>query len=155
MDPESGEVVFVGSETETALLQFAKELEWRDFKETRDAPIIVQVISFSSGRMGMGVVIKLPEGGYRAYFKGACEVLATKSTSHIVIHQDGQYPDSIVAQRIDELAQTNIGRTIVFHANQTLRTTTIYYRDFPSWPGMRFDDQGDVRFFLFVPIFFS
>ena len=156
-DPESGEVVFVGSKTETALLQFAKELEWPDFKETRDAANIIQMIPFSSERKSMGVVIELPQGGYRAYFKGASEILAKKSTSHVVVNQDGQYPNGIVTQRIDELAQENIDRTIIFYANQTLRTIAVCYRDFPSWPppGMRRDDEGDVRFFLFVPIFFS
>ena len=154
-DPESGEVIFVGSKTETALLQFAKELEWRDFKETRDAADIVQMIPFSSERKSMGVVVRLPQGGYRAYFKGASEILAKKSTRHVVVHQDGQYPDGIVTQPIDELAEENINRTIIFYANQTLRTIAVCYRDFSSWPPpeMRRDDQGDVRVFLFVPNF--
>ncbi|KAJ7715037.1 hypothetical protein DFH07DRAFT_703735, partial [Mycena maculata] len=34
--PETGELIFVGSNTETALLQFAQELKWPDFKTTRD-----------------------------------------------------------------------------------------------------------------------
>ena len=60
------------------------------------------MIPFSSERMSMGAVIKLPQGGYRAYFRGVSdvsEVLATKSTSHIVIHKDGQYLDGSAHRR--------------------------------------------------------
>ena len=154
-DPESGEVIFIGSKTETALLQFARELGWQDFKKTRDAANIIQMIPFSSERKSMGVVIKLPGGGYRAYFKGASEILAKKSTNHVVVHQDGQYPNGIVTQPIDELAEENITRTIIFYANQTLRTIAVCYRDFPSWPppGMRLDNEGDVRSLLFNAMF--
>ena len=37
-----------------------------------------------------------------------------------------------MAQRIDELNQENIDRTIIFLRQPTLRITTVYYRDFPS-----------------------
>jgi Ca2+-transporting ATPase len=149
VDPESGEIIFVGSKTETALLQFAKELKWRDFKETRDSANIIQMIPFSSERKSMAVVVKLPNGGYRAYFKGASEILAKKSTNHVVVHRDGKYPNGIETQPIDELAKENISRTIIFYANQTLRTIAVCYRDFTSWPprGMKLDEQGDVSFF--------
>ncbi|KAJ3515894.1 hypothetical protein NLJ89_g1472 [Agrocybe chaxingu] len=149
VDAESGEVIFVGSKTETALLQFAKELKWRDFKETRDAADVVQMIPFSSERKSMGVVIRKPSGGYRVYFKGASEILAKKSTSHIVVNQDGKYPaGGIETKPIDEIAQDNISRTIIFYANQTLRTISLCYRDFESWPprGMSRDENGDVPF---------
>jgi len=151
VDPESGDVIFVGSKTETALLQFAKELQWRDFKETRDTAIIIQMIPFSSERKSMAVVVKHPSGGYRAYFKGASEILAKKSTSYVVVHQDGKYPNGIETHLIDELAKENISRTIIFYANQTLRTIALCYRDFPSWPpyGMKLDEQGDVGFLLY------
>lgn len=145
-DPETGEIIFIGSKTETALLQFAQELKWNDFQKTRDAADIVQMIPFSSERKSMGVVVHLPGGGYRAYFKGASEILAKKSTGHIVIHQDGKYPSDIETSPNDELAMENISRTIIFYANQSLRTIAICYRDMSSWPppGMSFDAQGDV-----------
>ena len=65
-EPNTGKKIFVGSKTETALLQFTKELNWRNAKETRDAASVVQMIPFSSERKSMGVVIKKPQGGYRA-----------------------------------------------------------------------------------------
>jgi Ca2+-transporting ATPase len=37
IDPETGEVIFVGSKTETALLQFAKDPDWDNWKQTRES----------------------------------------------------------------------------------------------------------------------
>ena len=151
--PESGGKIFIGSKTETALLQFAKELQWPDFASTRHEAKIIQMIPFSSERKSMGVVIKRPTGGYRAYFKGASEILAKKSTHHIVVEKE-QYGDEIKTRVIDELGQENISRTIIFYANQTLRTIALCYRDFEFWPprDMAIDEQGDVRFLsAFLP----
>lgn len=51
---ESGELEFVGSKTETALLRFCKELGWKNYKETREAAKVVQMVyvflSFTSSR---------------------------------------------------------------------------------------------------------
>ncbi|PPR03673.1 hypothetical protein CVT24_007794 [Panaeolus cyanescens] len=147
-DPETGKPIFIGSKTETALLEFAKELKWKNFKETRDAAKVVQMIPFSSERKAMGVVIQRPDGRYRVYFKGASEILAKKSTRHIVVSRDHSASDEIETKEIDAHSRDNISRTIIFYANQTLRTIAVCYRDFSSWPprGMSVDDQGDVPF---------
>lgn len=151
-DPETGETIFIGSKTETALLQFAQELKWKDFQQTRNAADIVQLIPFTSERKSMGAVIRLPTGGYRAHFKGASEILAKKSTRHIVVYQDGKCPDGIEIRPIDDLARENISRTIIFYANQTLRTIALCYRDFPSWPppGMTLDAEHEVSLFYLL-----
>lgn len=47
-DRESGKTVFVGSKMETALLKFAQELGWGEYKKTRDMHEVVQMIPFSS-----------------------------------------------------------------------------------------------------------
>ena len=65
-DPETGMKVFVGSKTETALLEFAKENGWADHKDTRDSADIVQMIlERASERKTMGVVVRLNNGLYR------------------------------------------------------------------------------------------
>ena len=149
VDPESGELVFVGSKTETALLQFAKELGWRSFKETRDTADIVQMIPFSSERKAMGVVVTVNGGrGYRAYFKGASEILSRKCTNHVVVktlaEAEKQENDGLVQTKaIDELSEENISRTIIFYANQMLRTIALCYRDFESWPPPGCDEHTD------------
>lgn len=149
VDPESGEPIFIGSKTETALLQFAKELGWRNFRETRESAEIVQLIPFSSERKGMGVVVRLASGSYRFYAKGASEILSKKCISHVVVNKDGNFDASGVVESgpIDDLAQDNISRTIIFYANQSLRTLALCYRDFPTWPpaGSTLSEQHEVR----------
>ncbi|KIY43940.1 calcium-translocating P-type ATPase [Fistulina hepatica ATCC 64428] len=149
-DKETGEPLFVGSKTETALLKMAKELEWPNYMTTRDAADTVQMIPFSSERKAMGVVVRLCEGRYRALFKGASEILSKRCTSFTVVNKDGQSSseDEILTAPVDELAMDNISRTIIFYANQTLRTIALCYRDFDSWPPAKaqLDDQGEVPF---------
>ncbi|KAK7033038.1 calcium-transporting ATPase [Favolaschia claudopus] len=143
-DPETGETVFIGSKTETALLMFALELQWRDFRATRDGATVVQMIPFSSDRKAMGVVVRTPKGKYRLYLKGASEILSKKCARHVVVHKDGAGSGDgdaeIETTDIDELANDNISRTTIFYANQMLRTIALCYRDLESWP-----PQGAVR----------
>jgi Ca2+-transporting ATPase len=138
VDPETGEVSFVGNKTETALLKFAKELGWADYKKTRDAVTVLQMIPFSSKRKAMGVVVKLMDGRARLYLKGASEILSKMCTRHVVVGKDarehGGHDEEVETSLIDELASDNISRTIIFYANQTLRTIALCYRDFESWP---------------------
>ncbi|KAJ7227086.1 Ca-transporting ATPase [Mycena pura] len=136
--PETGELMFVGSKTETALLKFAQELQWPDFKATRDAAVVLQMIPFSSERKAMGVVVKTRQGKFRLYLKGASEILSKKCVSHVVVHKPGtgnqSAAEEIETAAIDELANDNITRTTIFYANQTLRTIALCYRDFDTWP---------------------
>jgi Ca2+-transporting ATPase len=77
-DTVTGQREFVGSKTETAVLQFAKELGWADYQKTHEEAEIVQMIPFSSERKAMGAVVKLPNGKWRLYLKGASETLTKK-----------------------------------------------------------------------------
>jgi Ca2+-transporting ATPase len=43
------------------------------------------MIPFSSERKAMGVVVKLPNGKWRLYLKGASENLTEKCVRHVVI----------------------------------------------------------------------
>ncbi|KAF9223507.1 Ca-transporting ATPase [Gyrodon lividus] len=152
LDPATDEVVFIGSKTETALLSFAKELKWTDYKETRDAAEVVQMIPFSSDRKAMGVVVKLENGGYRLYVKGASEILTKLCTRHVVVSPDtnqvGDEDATVETAEIDTFSQENISRTIIFYANQTLRTIAVCYRDFSTWPppGMHTNDDGEMAY---------
>ena len=148
-DPDTQELVFVGSKTETALLKFAKENSWAHYKDTRDAADIVQMIPFSSERKAMGVVVRLGGGRCRLYLKGASEILTKRCTQHVIVSKPGAaHPDDIETKEIDELASDNISRTIIFYANQTLRKIAMCYRDFESWPpkGTQVTNSDEVRF---------
>lgn len=107
----------------------------------------------------MGVVFELPNGGgYRALFKGASEVLAKLSNRHVVVAEakddtsaDASKVDvSSTIPTVDFTAATrdNINRTIIFYANQSLRTIALCSRDFAHWPpaGAPEDEAGDVEY---------
>ncbi|KAI0368013.1 calcium-translocating P-type ATPase [Pilatotrama ljubarskyi] len=146
-EPETGKKVFVGSKTETALLNFAKENGWSDYKETRESADIVQMIPFSSERKAMGVVVRLPGGGFRLYLKGASEILTRICNRHVVVER-GSSDKELQTREIDDLARDNITRTIIFYANQTLRTIALCYRDFDSWPppGVQAETEDEVPY---------
>lgn len=148
-DPDTGELVFVGSKTETALLKFAKELGWQDYKQTREAADIVQMMPFSSARKAMGVVVKLGEGRWRIYLKGASEILARKCTRYVSVVRGAEGDEEssgIETREMDDLARDNVSRTIIFYANQMLRAITLCYRDFESWPpaGVSYTAEDEV-----------
>ncbi|KAL8278631.1 hypothetical protein RQP46_008923 [Phenoliferia psychrophenolica] len=145
---------FVGSKTETALLSFAKDQGWTDYKQVREKARIVQMIPFSSERKAMGVVVELPNGGgFRLLVKGASEVLAKISNRHVVVGENLQetseqaQSDVIQTEEFTEETRSNISRTIIFYANQSLRTIALCSRDFPRWPpiGAQKTESGDVE----------
>jgi Ca2+-transporting ATPase len=115
------------------------------------------MIPFSSERKAMGVVIKLPSGQYRFYAKGASEILSKRCDSHVVVRKgDGAVEGPVEIVPIDDLARENISRTIIFYANQTLRTIALCYRDFPSWPptDMELNEEREVSELLVSPFLF-
>ncbi|KAI0245317.1 HAD-like domain-containing protein [Lactifluus subvellereus] len=117
VDPENGVAMFIGSKTETALLKFAKELSWTNYKVTRDAVNVIQMVPFSSERKSMGCVARLPDRGHCLYIK--------------VVYCDSEndVPSSSAVETtpIRELEEGNISWTITFYASQTLRTIVLCY----------------------------
>lgn len=106
------------------------------------------MIPFSSERKAMGVAVKLTTGKYRVYFKGASEILSKKCVRHVVVHKDGATSDGkeVETAPITDLEEENISRTIIFYANQMLRTISICYKDFESWPpaGVSLNEENEV-----------
>ncbi|WRT66112.1 calcium-translocating P-type ATPase, PMCA-type [Kwoniella shivajii] len=130
---EEGNLGFVGSKTETALMKFAKASGWADWRKTREAYPVVQMIPFSSELKAMGVVVKIGDR-YRLYVKGASEVLTKKCTKHVVVSEDHDANSKLQTIDFTEDTMNNIMKTIIFYANQSLRTIALCYKDFESWP---------------------
>ncbi|PCH42057.1 Ca-transporting ATPase [Wolfiporia cocos MD-104 SS10] len=155
-NPETGKSEFVGSKTETALLKFARENRWPDYKRTREEAEIVQMIPFSSSRKAMGIVMRLKDGRWRFHLKGASEILTKRCTRYVVVTRDPQQPgtsgmyahDNIPTEEIEELANDNITRTTIFYANQMLRAIALCYRDFDTWPPPQahFNSEDEVEY---------
>ena len=142
VDPESGK--------ESALLGFAKELGWPNYKDTRNSANIVHMIPFSSDRKGIAGVVRLPDGSHRLYVKGA---RARNCARHVMITS---FNDAEVETApIGELEEDQISRAITLYASQTLCTIALCYRDFPSWPpkGVYFLDNDEASKRVTVPVF--
>ena len=146
---EDGNIIFVGSKTETALLRFAKDLGWADYRKTRGSAVVVQMIPFSSDLKAMGVVVKRGSR-HRLYVKGASEILTKNCTEYVVASEHTTTEAELQTARFTEETVNNISKTIIFYANQSLRTIALCYRDFESWPprGAENREMNDVPFDL-------
>ena len=121
---EDGKMTFIGSKTETAMLQFARDhLAMEDLSIVRANSTVVQLQPFDSKNKYMATVLRLASGQYRLLVKGASEVLLKLCSTTILAD------DSTVA-----LDTTEHELRINSYAEACLRTIAVVYRDFPAWP---------------------
>ncbi|KAK7927668.1 Calcium-transporting ATPase 2 [Apiospora marii] len=130
---EDGQSTFIGSKTETALLQLCKDhLGMQSLVQARANEQVVQMMPFDSSKKCMGAVIKRHSGGYRLLIKGASEILLECCTSKVVT-------TNLVTTELttSTLLGADIGvltDTINSYARKSLRTISLVYRDFSQWP---------------------
>ncbi|KAJ6809250.1 calcium-transporting ATPase 1, plasma membrane-type-like [Iris pallida] len=117
---QDGKVEILGTPTEAALLEFGLSLGG-DFKAVREEAKIVKVEPFNSAKKRMGVVIQLPEGGYRAHCKGASEIVLAACDKYI------DPAGSVVP--LDESMARQLNATIENFASEALRTLCLAYMD--------------------------
>ncbi|KAK1959656.1 calcium-translocating P-type ATPase [Colletotrichum sublineola] len=138
---EDGQATFIGSKTETALLQFAKDhLGMQGLAETRSNEEVVQIMPFDSGKKCMAAVIKLSGNtGYRLVVKGASEILLGYCTQKLNIAD-------LSTSALEQSDRQGLEHTIDSYAKQSLRTIALIYQDFPQWPphGVNADIEGHV-----------
>ena len=147
-EEKDGSIEFLGSKTEVALLQLAKDHLGMELATERASSEIVQLIPFDSARKCMGVVYRMPTGGYRLLVKGAAEIMlgvcSTKMADMEVSRND------IVTNQFPEKDHHAMLGAIDAYASQSLRTIGLVYRDFPSWPPRNAqvleDDASAVKF---------
>ena len=140
---EHGKQGFVGSKTETALLEFARmHLGMGPIATVRANQPTVYMIPFSSEKKCMGVVIKAGDR-FRLHVKGASEIVLGYCKSAI---QD-PFMDDLISQPISSGDRERLLETIDEYANQSLRTIGIVYKEFSSWPptNIRTNADGSVN----------
>ncbi|KAF4855272.1 Calcium-transporting ATPase 2 [Colletotrichum siamense] len=125
---EEGKSVFIGSKTETALLQLAKDhLGLQSLAEIRANEQVIHLMPFDSSKKCMGAVIRLRSGTYRLLVKGASEILleycSTKANFTTL--------DAEILTAMDRVSFTD---TIDEYANRSLRTIGLVYKDYQEWP---------------------
>ncbi|KAF2083154.1 calcium-translocating P-type ATPase [Saccharata proteae CBS 121410] len=126
---ENGEKAFIGSKTETALLNFAQQYIGMDSVSVeRSNANVVQFVPFDSGRKCMAAIVKLGNGTYRMYVKGASEIML----AHADKITDGT--KELSDRPMDDEHRDTLNRLIEAYASRSLRTIAFLYRDFESWP---------------------
>jgi P-type Ca2+ transporter type 2C len=119
---------FVGSNTESAILGFAKDhLRMGPVSEERAKEKIIQLVPFNGAYKCMATVIQLQDspGTCRVFIKGAAEILLSKCTRII------QHPKSDRSDIIELSPETKEGlaEIIKTYASRPLRTISLVYRD--------------------------
>ncbi|CAJ0554323.1 Ff.00g128360.m01.CDS01 [Fusarium sp. VM40] len=123
---DSGSAPFMGSSTETALLQFARQhLGMGNLAEERANSPIVAILPFDSSRKWMAVLVRIHDSRYRLLVKGAAEVVFEYSAFVI---SDPSFRTPIV--RLSETDRISYRNTVEQYANRMLRPVAMAYRDF-------------------------
>lgn len=128
---EDGKSGFIGTKTETALLDWARRNFAMDSLsiERANHPV-VQLFPFNSRQKCMGTVIRLADGRHRMFIKGAPEVVLAKCTQ--TISDPTSSAEVVPLQDADRDA---ISAVVSRYASLSLRTLGLAYRDFESWSG--------------------
>lgn len=132
---EDGKQSFVGTKTETALLDWARAyLGLGPLAIARSNSNITQLFPFNSQRKCMGAVIEIPgktkdKPRYRLFVKGASEIVLGECTTIL-----GDPARSPTTESLSDAAKEELNNTIFSYATKSLRTLGLAYREFESWP---------------------
>ncbi|KAJ5782638.1 ATPase P-type K/Mg/Cd/Cu/Zn/Na/Ca/Na/H-transporter [Penicillium paradoxum] len=128
---------FLGSQTEAALLRFSRDyLNLGQLDYERANAKIVDLLPFDASRKYMISISKLTTGSYRAYIKGAPEILLAKCVTTIAQPMQGIETAPLTDEGVEKIRQT-----ISQYASRSLRTIAICFRDFENLPFM---GEGEV-----------
>lgn len=136
---KDGKVSVLGSPTETAILEFGLQLggESAHYK----ASAIVKVEPFNSIKKKMSVLVSLPGGGFRAFCKGASEIVLEMCDK--IVNSNGESVSLSAKQR------KNITDVINGFACEALRTLCLAFRDMEKSPD---DDEIPDSKYTFIAI---
>ncbi|KAK7420416.1 plasma membrane calcium [Neonectria magnoliae] len=132
---ENGKMGFVGTKTETALLDWTRRcLGLGPLAIDRANHAVTRLFPFNSQRKCMGAVVEIPgeskdKSKYRLFIKGASEIVLGQCTTILGDPTKALETDGLSDKQREEI------RSIIFaYATNSLRTLGLAYRDFKSWP---------------------
>ncbi|KAE8298387.1 Plasma membrane calcium-transporting ATPase 2 [Larimichthys crocea] len=138
-DKEGGLPKQVGNKTECGLLGLVLDLK-RDYQSIRNQlpeEKLYKVYTFNSVRKSMSTVVKLSDGSFRMYSKGASEIVL-KKCSHIL----NEVGESRVFRPRDK--DDMVKKVIEPMACDGLRTICVAYRDFAGSPEPNWEDENNI-----------
>ncbi|KAJ4835750.1 Alpha carbonic anhydrase 4 [Turnera subulata] len=130
---ESGNSKILGTPTEKALFEFGLRLGG-DFEAQRKEFQVLKVEPFNSERKKMSVLVAVPEGGYRAFCKGASEIVLSMCDK--LIDEDGN------SVPLTEELIRNVSDVINGFASNALRTLCLAFKDLDEAADERIPASG-------------
>lgn len=141
---EKGEPCFIGNKTETALLQFSRDIKAEHYDTLRTRWPVEQVYPFSSERKAMATVLQIPHPTkqgkvmYRVHVKGASEIILGLCSYVLTLQKSNSANENDYSgansRELTADDHNRIDRIIQSYATRSLRTIGIAYRDFEQWP---------------------
>jgi len=140
VDEETHQIVFIGSKTETALLNFCQKMGG-DYMAYRESKYIkqIQTYPFSSERKSMTTLIEISlnaegieyaEPIYRVHIKGASEIVLGYCSHAMILPHPKDRQGEAINQEIDEKLMTDFNENVIKKfAENSLRTICLAYRD--------------------------
>ncbi|KAI9227107.1 MAG: PMCA-type calcium-translocating P-type ATPase [Piptocephalis tieghemiana] len=122
-DNGEGQIEFVGSKTECALLGMMKSMG-SDYRKVREDVETLRAFPFSSSKKSMSVIVRSPasQGNVvRVHTKGASEMVMLSCSKYV--DKDGK------VKGLDKKTREAISSTISRYAGQALRTICVAYKD--------------------------
>ncbi|KAL6352567.1 hypothetical protein LRP88_13032 [Fusarium phalaenopsidis] len=120
---------FIGSSTETALLNFASDhLGMQGLSKERANGNIVHMVPFNAARKWMATVVQTPAGRHRLLVKGAAEVIVDKCTETLQDPKTSMATKTLMAADLDGL---NV--KMQNYAKRSLRVIAVAYRGLDDW----------------------
>lgn len=132
-DKEGKNSIVGGTPTESALLEFGIHLGG-DFRAQRTEYKILKVEPFNSVRKKMSVLVALPNGGVRAFVKGASEIILSMCDKYIDSNGESIY--------LTEEKVNNATNVITSFANEALRTLCLAFKDIEDSGDKSIPDDG-------------
>ncbi|KAJ5561064.1 ATPase P-type K/Mg/Cd/Cu/Zn/Na/Ca/Na/H-transporter [Penicillium sp. DV-2018c] len=124
--------VFLGSQTEAALLRFSQEyLGLGQLDHDRANAEVVDLLPFDASRKFMVSIVKIANGSYRAYIKGAPAALLKKCVATIA-----EPIQCIEAVPLTEETIGQIRQATRQYASRSLRVIALCFRDLDLLPFM-------------------
>lgn len=126
---DKGSLAFVGSKTETALLDFAHtSLTMGAVSMERSNSNIVYLVPFDSGRKYMATVVRTDKA-FRIYAKGAAEVLLKRCSTIVQNAAVDSFTSTLTPGTM-----ASLNEVIDLFATRSLRTIGLIYRDIDQLP---------------------
>ncbi|KEF50966.1 Ca2+-transporting ATPase [Exophiala aquamarina CBS 119918] len=130
---ENGAATYIGSKTETALLDWANRyFTLGPLSVERSNYPLVELYPFDSRRKYMGAVAKTSSDKYRLFVKGAPEIVLEQCSTVL-----GEPLDQLGHAPLDATRRKALMKVILTYASRSLRTIAIAYTEFDLWPPPR------------------